>query len=64
MKWETVGTELATYCLILVVNVLADPRYTLKNIGNDGVSVQNKLGLERDKSVTTKRRHAEHTLKT
>ena len=64
MNWEMLGTELATYCLILIVNVLADPRYALKNIGNDGMSVQNKLGLERDKSVVTRQRHAEHTLKT
>ena len=64
MNWEMAGTELATYCLILIVDVLADPRYALKNIGNDGVSVQNKFGLERDKSVATKQRHAERTLKT
>ena len=39
MDREMVGAELATYCLILIVNVLADPRYALENIGNDGVSV-------------------------
>ena len=64
MNWEMVGTDLTTYCLIPIVNVLTDPRYALKNIGNDGVSVQNKFGLESDKSVATKHRHAEHTLKT
>ena len=63
MNWEMVGTELATHCLILIIDVLAD-RYALKNIGSDGVSVQIKFGLERDKSVTNKHRHAELTLKT
>ena len=63
MNRKMAGTELATYCLILIVNVLAD-RYVLKSIGSGGVSVQIKFGLERDKSVTTKRRHAERTLKT
>ena len=64
MNWEMVGTGLGTYCLILIVDVLADPRYALENIGNDGMSVQNKLGLERGKSAATKQRHAELTLKT
>ena len=41
MNWEMVVTGLATYRLILIVNVLTDPRYALENIGNDGVSVQN-----------------------
>ena len=41
MNREMVGTELATYCLILIVNVLADSRHALENISDDGVSVQN-----------------------
>ena len=41
MNREMVGTEPVTYSLILVVNALADPRYALENIGDDGVSVQN-----------------------
>ena len=49
MNQEMGGAELATYCLILIVNVLAE------NIGNDGVSVQDKFGLEGDKSVASKR---------
>ena len=58
------GTRLATYCLILTADILADFRHALENIGDDGVSVQIELGLERDKSVATKRRYGEHTLKT
>ena len=58
------GTGLSTYCLILTANILADFRYALEDIGNDGVSVQIEFGLERDKSVATKERHIEHTLKT
>ena len=64
VNWEMVGTELATYCLILTINVLAEPRYVLKNIGSDRVSVQKKFGLERDKSVAIKQRRAERTLRT
>ena len=64
MNWEMAGTELATYCLILIVNVLAEPRCALRIIGSDGVSVQKKFGLERDKSVAIKQRRAERTLKT
>ena len=63
MNWEMVGTDLTTYRPAPTVNVLADPRYALKNIGNNGVSVQNKFGLE-NKSVTAKHKHAELTLKT
>ena len=58
------GTGLATYCLILIADILADFRYAPENIGDDGVSVQIELGLERDESVATKQRHAERTLKT
>ena len=47
------GTGLAAYCLILTANILADLRYALEDIGNDCVSVQIELGLERDKSVAT-----------
>ena len=57
-------TGLATYCLIPIASILAESRYVPVNIGNDGVSGQNKLGLERDKLVTTEQRHPEHTLKT
>ena len=64
MDWEMEGAGLATYCLILTANILADLRCVPENIGNDGMSVQNKFGLERDKSAVTKQRHAEHTLKT
>ena len=64
MNWEMVGTELVTYWLILIANALTEPRYALENIGEDGGSVQIKFGLERDKSVAPKQRHAEHTLKT
>ena len=48
------GTGLATYCLILTADLLADFRYALENISDDGVSVQIELGLERAKSVATK----------
>ena len=64
MDQEMRGTELATYCLILTADLLADFRYALENIGNDGVSVQVELSLKRDKSVVTKQRHGEHTLNT
>ena len=63
MNLEMVGIGLATYCLVPTVNRLADSRYVPANIINGGVSVQIKLGLESDKSVATKQRHAEHTLK-
>ena len=49
--------------MVPTANSLADFRYVSADIGNDGVSVQDKFGLERDKSVATKRRHTEHTLK-
>ena len=64
MNLEMVGTEIVTYCLTLMANVLTEPRYAPENIGEDGGSVQIKFGLERDKSVAAKQRHAEHTLKT
>ena len=56
MDWEMVGTGLATYCLVPTASILAGFRYVPTNISNDGVSVRIKLGLERDKSVTTKQR--------
>ena len=59
-----VGAELVTYWLNLIASALTEPRYALENIGEDGGSVQIKFGLERDKSVAAKYRHAEHTLKT
>ena len=53
MSWEVVGTGFAAYRPILTANVPTDSRHPLKNIGDDGVSVQNKLGLEREKSAVT-----------
>ena len=64
MNLEMVGIGLATYCLVPTVNRLADSRYVPANIINGGVSVQIKLGLGGDKSVTTKQRWVKHTLKT
>jgi hypothetical protein len=64
MSWEMGGTGLATYHLVLTANILTDFRHALANIGDDDVGVQNELGLERDKSVATKQRHVERTLKT
>ena len=52
------------YHLILAARALMDVRHALMNIGNDDVGIQNKLGLEREKSATTKQRHTERTLKT
>ena len=59
-----VGTALATYRPILTANVPADSRHPLENIGDDGVSVQDKFGLESEKSAATEQKHVEHTLKT
>ena len=39
-------------------------RHALMNTGNDDMSIQNELGLGRDKSVATKQKQVEHTLKT
>ena len=64
MSWEMVGTALATYRSILTANVPTNSRHPLENIGDDGVSVQDKLGLEREKSAATEQKHVERTLKT
>ena len=64
MGREMGGTALETYCLILTASILADLRYALEDIRNDGVSIQNELGLQRNKSAATRQRHVERTLKT
>ena len=58
------GTGLATYCLILTADLLADFRSAQENMGDDSVSVQIELDLERDKSAAAKQRNCEHTSKT
>ena len=52
------------YRSTLTVTTLMEFRHALMNTGNDNMGIQNELGLERDKSVVTKQRWAEHTLNT
>ena len=58
------GTGLATYCMILAADILADFRYAVENIVNRCVSGQIELGLKGGKSVAIKQGHGIHTLKT
>ena len=54
----------AAYHLASVTSTLMNFRHVLMNVGNDGVRVQNELGLERCNSARTEQRQVERTLKT
>ena len=54
----------AAYHLASAAGTLMNFRHVLMDVGNDGVCVQNELGLERGKSAKTEQGQVERTLKT
>ena len=63
-SWEAVKSTQATYHLVLTASTLMNFRHALTDIGNDGVGIQSKLGLEKEKSVANEQKKTERTLKT
>ena len=53
-----------TYRPTLTFSVLTNPQHIPVNVGDDGVCIHRKFGLERERLVAIKQRHTEHTLKT